>query len=108
MINAILTASGIPYKQTRFAKPPAGTYAVYSDSKSTNGPDTFPGMLITHSLTVALYSKQIDTAAEDALEAAIESHGLSYTKTAAEWDPSEQIYETNYDFEYTEKRRAKA
>lgn len=107
MIESILTASGVPYKQTRFAKPPAGSYAVYSDQIQTDGPDGLPGMIYRHSPTVVLYApKQIDPAAEAAIEEAIAAHGLHYEKEGPEWDDQAQRYETIYEFSYTEKRRA--
>jgi hypothetical protein len=39
MIDTILTASGIPYRQGRFLNPPAKTYAIYFDSQEADGPD---------------------------------------------------------------------
>lgn len=105
MIENILKASGLPYKQTRFAKPPVGSYLVYTDDVRTDGPDGLP-WIRHHSPTVFLYSREIDPAAEAALEAAIEAQGLQYEKEGAEWDDQAQRYETIYEFSYTEKRRA--
>ena len=107
MIESILTASGLPYRQTRFAKPPAGSYVVYSDSIRTDGPDGLP-WIYHHSPTVVLYNAhRPDPAAEDALERAIAAAGLQYEKEGPEWDDQAQRYETIYEFSYTEKRRAK-
>lgn len=108
MINEILKAAGIPYRRARFAKPPAGAYAVYMDDISTDGPDGLPAMIQNHSLTVELYVQELDGAEEEAMEAAINAHGLPWEKDGAAWDDQTQRYQVNYYFDYVEKRRPTA
>lgn len=104
MIKSILDAAGIEYRRTRFQKPPAGTYAVYMDDVTTDGPDGL-NLLLTHSYTVELYEPAPDDAAEQAVEAAIDTAGLIWAKQDRYWLQDEQRYQVIYEFEYIEKRR---
>lgn len=104
MVKSILTATGLPYRRARFQRPPAGTYAVYMDDISTDGPDGRV-QIITHSITVEVYEYKPDDAAEAAVEAAISAAGLQWTKQDRYWLQTEQLYQVVYEFEYTEKRR---
>lgn len=106
MIEKVLTASGVPYRQTRFLRPPAGTYAVYMDDVETDGPDGIP-CIFHHDATVELYAPNpADSAdAEAAVEAALRAAGLHWKKQSRYWIQSEQRYQTIYEFTYTEKRR---
>lgn len=106
MIKNILTAAGIEFRQTRFPSPPAGTYAVYMDDVSTDGPD-YINLIYTHDYTIELYTPTLDDAdaAEQAVEAAINAVGLPWTKQNRYWLQSEQRYQTIYEFTYREKRR---
>lgn len=107
MINAILKAAGFPYRRARFAKPPAGAYVVYMDDQSTDGPDGLP-WLLHRSLTVELFTQELDGTEEEAMEAAINAHGLHWEKDGAAWDDQTQRYQINYYFDYIEKRRPTA
>lgn len=105
MVSKILTAAGIKHRQSRFTKPPAGTYAVWFDSITTDGPDGMPPQIFRHNVTVELYSAKPDDAAEAAVEAAIGNQGLHWEKQDRYWIHSENMYQTIYEFQYTEKRR---
>lgn len=104
MVNEILTAAGLTYRRTRFPRPPAGTYAVYMDDVTTDGPDG-QARIFTHNTTVEVYSPKPDDGAETALEAAITAAGLQWTKQDRYWLDTEQLYQVVYEFEYIEKRR---
>lgn len=104
MVNEILTAAGLEYRRTRFPRPPAGTYAVYMDDVTTDGPDGL-ARIFTHSVTVEVYEPKPDDDAETALEAAITAAGLQWTKQDRYWLDTEQLYQVVYEFEYIEKRR---
>lgn len=104
MINKILTASGVKYRRGRFLRPPAGTYAVYTDDIETDGPDGRP-CIFTHNYTVELYEAQPDDDAEDAIESALIAAGLQWTKQDRYWLQDEQRYQVIYEFTYIEKRR---
>ncbi len=105
MTSEILAAAGIPARQSRFIKAPAGTYAVWNDDITTDGPDGMPPCIFSHSVTVELYSHKPDPATEAALEEQLGAKGLHWTKQDRYWIASEQIYQTIYEFTYTEKRR---
>lgn len=104
MIDTILTASGIPYRRARFQKPPSGTYAVYMDDVSTDGPDGL-NLIFTHDYTVEVYEPAPDDSAEAALEQAIDAAGLRWTKQDRYWLNEEQRYQVIYEFTEIEKRR---
>lgn len=105
MINKILTATGLPYRETRFTKPPANkTYIVYMDDVETDGPDYMPTVLL-HGVTLEVYEPKPDPQAEASIEAAIAAAGLQYRKQARYWLQEEQRYQVIYEFDYTEKRR---
>ena len=105
MVKEILTAAGIPERGSRFTRPPAGSYAVWFDDIETDGPDGMPPRIFTHSITLELYEPKKDAAAVTALEAELTAAGLKWTKQDRLWIISEQMYQTIYEFNYTEKRR---
>lgn len=104
MIETILKAAGLPYRQARYADPPAGTYAVYFDEVTADGPDGF-NFIFTHDVTVELYEPRQDAAAEAAIEAAINAQGLHWAKQSRYWLKSINRYQVIYEFSYIEKRR---
>lgn len=106
MISEILTAAGIHERRSRFVKPPAGTYAVWTDDIETDGPDGLPPCIFRHSVTVELYEPRPDPEAEAALEAQMSAKGLHWTKGDRIWIQSEALYQVIYEFSYTEKRRS--
>lgn len=107
MIKNILTAAGIEFRQTRFPSPPAGTYAVYMDDVSTDGPD-YINLIYTHDYTIEVYPPTADDAdaAEQAIEAALNAARQRWTKQDRHWLQSERRYQVIYEFTYREKRRA--
>lgn len=105
MANEALTAAGIPHRRGRFPKPPAGTYAVWTDDIDTDGPDGMPPRIFRHNVTIELYEPKPDDTAEAALEAELSARGLHWSKQDRYWLPTEQLYQVVYDITYTEKRR---
>lgn len=106
MTPEILTAAGIAnHRRGRFVKPPGGTYAVWTDDITTDGPDGMPPAIFHHSVTVELYEPAPDDAAEASLEAAMSARGLHWTKQDRFWIASEKMYQVIYEYSYTEKRR---
>lgn len=104
MIKSILTAAGVAHRRGRFPKPPGGTFAVYTDDITTDGPDGLPRIL-RHDVTVELYEPLPNDGAEAAIENAMTAAGLFWTKQDRLWLQSEQLYQVVYEFAYTEKRR---
>lgn len=99
MIDTILNAAGLPFRRSRFLEPPAGTYIVYLDDVSTDGPDGI-NRIFTHDITVEVYEKEPDDVAEAAIEAAINAQGLKWTKQDRYWLQTEQRYQVIYEFSY--------
>lgn len=106
MVSELLTAAGIKHRRGRFVKPPAGTYAVWLDDITTDGPDGMAPLIFRHDVTVELYEATPDDAAEAAIEAQLSAAGLHWTKQDRYWIQSEQFYQVIYEFYYIEKRRA--
>ena len=103
MINEILTAADVPFRQSRFIKPPAETYAIYMDDVSTDGPDGI-NRIFTHDITVEVYEPEPDDETEAAIEAALDLLGLHWTKQSRYWLREEQRYQVIYEFSYTIKK----
>lgn len=104
MVNELLHRARIPGRRGRFPKPPAGTYAVWMDNITTDGPDGMPRILM-HDITVELYEAGPDDEKEAAFEAELTAAGLQWTKQDRYWLQSEQRYQVIYEFSYIEKRR---
>lgn len=105
MIDEILTAAGLHFRHSRFLKPPAGTYAVWTDDIDTDGADNLAPAIFTHNYTIELYAPAPDDAAEDAIETALADYGVQYHKEDRFWLQDEQRYQTAYDFTITTKER---
>lgn len=105
MTREILAAAGIKERGSRFLKPPAGTYAVWFDDVAGTGPDLAPTSIFAHDVRVELYEPKPDATAEAALEAELTARGLEWVKHDRLWITAEQIYQTIYEYSYTDKRR---
>ena len=104
MAKDILTAAGIPHKPARYPDPPTGTYAVYFDHVTADGPDGH-NRIFTHDAMVELYAPKIDEAANAALESALDERGIHYVRQGWYWLDSIKRYQDIYEFTYKEKRR---
>lgn len=105
MVNDILTEAGVKYRRGRYtAKPFPATYAVYRDEREAGGADGV-NCLITHNITIEVYEREPDDAAEAAIEAALDARGIEWTSQDRYWLPDEQRYQVIYEFTYIEKRR---
>lgn len=105
MIARVMEATGIPYRRARFSPPPVGSYGVYFDDVSTEGPDGVPGMIRRHSITLELYVNDLDGPDEENVDAALNAAGLPWEKDGGEWNDRVKRYQINYYFDYREKRR---
>ena len=103
MIAELLTQTGIKFRHVRFLKPPAETYAVWIDDVETDGGDNRSPGIYTHNYSVELYAPAPDDASEQALESALCSAGIHYTKQDRYWMQDELRYQTVYDFTITNK-----
>lgn len=102
MINQILTATGIPFKETMFSRVPTKTYAVYFDEVSADGPDD-SNRVFTHDITIELYEPKPDADAEALLEAELNARGIKWAKQSRYWIPEAQRYQVIYEFTYIVK-----
>lgn len=109
MIETMLTASGLPYRQGRFPHPPASTYAVYFDDQEVIAPDPVAAsgrpLIVRHGGMVELYEPLPDPDAETKFEAELNAQALEWTKQDRYWLQNVQRYQVIYEFTYYEKRR---
>lgn len=103
MIKEILTAAGIPSRETRWvSKPPAEDYAIYMDDVTADGPDD-ENRIFTHDITVELYETKPNPKLEADLEAGLNAVGLKWSKQSRYWVPEAQRYQVIYEFTYITK-----
>ena len=102
MLKEILDVTGLPYKESRFLKPPSASYVVYHDSIERRGGDNI-NLVSQHYITLELYEYEKDLEAEKALEDSLDAHGIEYEKQARYWIAEEKIYQVVYDFTYYHK-----
>lgn len=110
MIKDILAAAGVKHAQGRFLRMPDGTHAVYFDdievSAADRGETPVSGGLpriYTHNVSVEVYEPAPDDATETAIEAELDSRGLSWSKQDRYWLKDLQRYQVVYEFTYTSK-----
>lgn len=108
MIKTILQAASIPAWPVQCSNPPEETYALYFDDVEVDGSDGLEVLLLRHAAMVELYAPTLDDAlaAETTFESQLLAHGLRWTKQATYWLKDVQRYQTIYEFDFTEKRRA--
>lgn len=106
MVKKILTEAGFiegkTFKETRFLRPPATTYAVYMDSFRRRGADGL-NLIKDHNYTIELYEYTPDSDAEQKIEKAFDKFGIEFEKADRYWIQEEQLYQIVYDFNYIEK-----
>lgn len=102
MIKEILNAAHIPSREARFPDPPEGTYAVYFDSVTADGPDG-SNRIFTHDCTVELYAPVLDRTSKAALESELNARGIHYTTQGWYWLDSLRRYQEIYEFTFTGK-----
>lgn len=102
MVDKILNATGIPYKESRFLKPPTTTYAVYMDSVDRRGADNL-NLISQHDITIELYEYSKDPESEALIESQLDALGIEYHKEPRYWLQEEKLYQVVYEFSYTEK-----
>ena len=104
MINEIVTASGIPFRETQWVgHPPAGTYGIWTDDVEADGSDDMAAAVLTHSITIELYAPKPDPKAEQSIESLLKTWGLKWTKQSRLWLMDVQRYQTIYEFTYITK-----
>lgn len=106
MVKEVLTGAGFiegkTFKECRFLKPPATTYAVYMDSYDRRGADNL-NLIKEHGYAIELYSAAPDKQAEARIERSLDNLGIAYEKQERYWLESEGLYQVIYNFDYMEK-----
>lgn len=102
MINTILKALGVPYRETQFTRAPSGDYAIYTDDVAADGPD-YENRIFTHDITVELYEAKPNPKLEQALEGQLNSRGIKWSKQSRYWVTGADRYQVIYEFTYIEK-----
>lgn len=102
IIKEIFDESSIQYKETKFNKPPQGTYAIFTDNVQRNGAD-LRNFTKEHHTFIELYSHNVDEESEIKLETAIDNQNLKYYKSERVYLDDLSLYQVIYDFEYITK-----
>ncbi len=102
MINTILKALGVPYRETQFTRAPSGDYAVYMDDVTADGPD-YENLIFTHDITVELYEAKPNPKLEQDLEGLLNSRGIKWHKQSRTWVAEARRFMVIYEFTYIEK-----
>lgn len=103
MINTILKALGVPYKETMFTEtPPSGDYAVYFDEVGADGPD-YENRIFIHATLVELYEAKPNPKLEQTLEGQLNSRGIKWHKQSRTWVAEARRFMVIYEFTYIEK-----
>lgn len=106
MVKEILTNAGfvedVTFRETRFVKPPRQSYVVYLISYTSRGSDQ-RNMVRDCTTLIELYSYKADPDAEARIEAELDRRGLEYRKDDRYWIQEEQLFQTVYTVEHTEK-----
>lgn len=102
MVKDILNTIDIPYKQTRFLKPPSQSYIVYLHDFEVRGAD-HKNLIKENDITLELYSYSKDEKSELLIEDELNERNIEYKKQNSYWIESEQLYQTIYEFNYIEK-----
>lgn len=108
MVDTILQAAGLPGWPAQCDNPPATAYALYFDDVEVDGSDGLEVMTLRHACMVELYSptKKAAAEAEAALEAQLLATAIPWVKQAMYWLKDIKRYQTIYEFDSIEKRRA--
>jgi hypothetical protein len=106
LAETCLDLAGIRHRSVVFRQVPSTTFAVTFDSVSTlNSADTMNNVY-SHSCTVELYEQTPDPSSRANFEQALDRYNLTWERSDTTWISDEQLYQTIYTFNYTEKRRA--
>lgn len=108
MVETILKAAGLPCWPAQCDSPPADTYALYFDDVEVDGSDGLEVMTLRHGCMVEIYAptKKAAIKAEAALEAQLLASRIPWVKQAMYWLKDIKRYQTIYEFDFIEKRRA--
>lgn len=97
-IQNMLDSTGIRFSYHHWEKPPGLPYGVFLDPYSNNFmADNQVYRSIKH-IQIELYAEGKDTAAEGAIEAALNDHEMPFEKEFS-YIPEERLYETIYEIE---------
>jgi hypothetical protein len=98
----LLKKAGLNIKENHYSKPSL-PYGVFIDDISTSGPDSKPGMIVDHGITVLWASEYVDTDNEAKIESCINAAGLNFARTR-DWLDTEKMYQTTYDISLKAKK----
>lgn len=94
--------TGISTAEVAFTKPQKLPFIAILDRTDEDG-DDYHARIISHDLTVELYTERIEPENEKKLEAAFTKQGWKMSKDRT-WIQSEKMFETIYSTNFTEKR----
>lgn len=94
--------TGLPTAEVAFTKPQKLPFIAILDRTDEDG-DDYHARVMSHDLTVELYTERIDHEHEKKLEAAFTKQNWKISKDRT-WIQSEKMFETIYNTNFMEKR----
>ena len=100
-IKTWLETTGLKVAKESFYTAPPLPYILFMESFNVRGADSI-NKLAERSVRVELYGDTIDETAEGLIETLLNNKPVEFTKENI-WIASEKMYETIYEFDFTEK-----
>lgn len=101
-VKTWLETTGLKVAEESFFKAPALPYIVYMETRNVNGADDV-NLKVQRTLTIELYSSEIDLINEEKIEDLLDGKAFSYQKDRS-WIASDSFYQTVYEFVITERK----
>lgn len=98
----IAKETGLPTAEVAFPQKQKLPYIAILDRTDGDG-DDYHMQLLSHDLAVEFYARRIDIKNEKKIEAAFEKQGWKFSKDRV-WISEEEMFETVYTTNFTEKR----
>ena len=101
-VKTWLETTGLKVAEESFFKAPALPYIVFMETRDVNGADDV-NLKVQRTITIELYSSDIDLINEEKIEDLLDGKAFSYRKDRT-WIPSDGFYQTVYELSITERK----
>lgn len=95
-VKSWLSETGIKTQETLFIKSPPYPYMVFFDRQTHGGAD-IKNLIVTHDVTVELYTDRADRESEKKIESLLYENGIEFETNSREFIQSENHYMKVYD-----------
>ncbi|MCL6573153.1 MAG: hypothetical protein K6T88_15960 [Bacillus sp. (in: Bacteria)] len=100
-IETWLKRTGLKVSEERFLKPPPLPYIIFTENNDVSGADD-KNCIANRDISVELYSLKVDRISEDLIENLLNEKAIRFKRDRI-WIDTEGMFETIYDFNFTEK-----